>query len=514
MYMRISISFLFVLLLLAGCSSSGHRYYFSPATGDDRNDGLSEQNPFRTLSRARTLYLKPGDAILLAAGEVFNDSLILENLNGRPGKEIAISSYGGERAIIMADKGTAIKIKGGSHVVVKNIRVEGAGRLKGNAGSGVDLHEVHYAAIDSLEAEGFGWCGVRVTGGSHISITHVYAHDNGFAGINVESGGRDCAGLPCSGTKSVYDVYIGYCTAENNPGSPMVLNNHSGNGILLGGVTRGVIEYCEAMNNGWDMPREGNGPVGIWTYMSDSIVIQYCYSHHNKTSPTGADGGGFDLDGGVTNSVVRWNLSAFNEGGGYGLFQYAGATEWNNNTIYCNISYLDGKKNGKAGVFVWCDPYAIPMGTAYVFNNTVINDAGYGCNFQPGSYRGMLFYNNIFLMISGEKRMAGGDSLTSTFRHNLYWSQWHQSRNLRQPDASFDREALIADPLLNLPSQGDSLKMDVRFLKDIAWFRPAPGSPVCNAGVNLPGPFPDFTGSVPAIGTKPSLGAFLCKIKE
>jgi len=513
MYMRINISFLLVFLILAGCSSNGRKYYFSPSYGDDRNDGLSKKYPFRSLSRARTLSLKPGDAILLAGGEVFEDSLILENINGQPGKEITISSYGPGRTTIMAGEGTAVKIKSSSHVVVKNIRVSGAGRLNGNTGSGVDLNEVHYVAVDSLEAEGFGWCGVRATGGSHISITNVYAHDNGFAGINVESGGRECAGLPCSGTKSVYDVYIGRCIAENNPGSPMVLNNHSGNGILLGGVTRGVIEYCEAMNNGYDMPRAGNGPVGIWTYMSDSIVIQYCYSHHNKTSSLGADGGGFDLDGGVTNSVVRWNLSAFNEGGGYGLFQYAGATEWNNNTVYCNISYLDGKKNGKAGVFVWCDPYAVPMGTAYVFNNTVINDAGFGCNFEPGSYRGMLFYNNIFLLSSGEKRIVGGDSLTSTFRHNLYWSQWHKSRNLRQPDVPFDREAIVADPLLILPLQGDSLKTDVKALKNIPWFYPAAGSPACNAGVNLPGPFPDFSGSLPAIGIKPSLGAFFCKTK-
>ena len=512
--MRISISILLMFLLLSGCSSSGHKYYFSSVNGDDRNDGLSERFPFRTLSRAGSLALKPGDAILLAGREVFDDSLVLENINGQSGKEIAISSYGQGRAIIMADKGTALKIKAGSHVNVRNIRVMGSGRLMGNTGSGMELYGVDYANIDSVEAEGFGWCGVRVTGGKHVKITHVYAHDNGFAGINVEAGGSDCGGLPCSGTKSVYDVYVGFCTAANNPGSPMVRNNHSGNGILLGGVTRGVIEYCEAMNNGWDMPREGNGPVGIWTYMSDSIVIQYCYSHHNKTSPRGADGGGFDLDGGVTNSVVRWNLSAFNEGGGYGLFQYAGATKWDNNTVYCNISYLDGMKNGKSGVFVWCDPYAVPMGTAYVFNNTIINVAGYGCNFQPGSYRGMLFYNNIFLVGSGEKKMAGGDSLTSTFRHNLYWSQWHQYRNLPQPEASFDREALVADPLLNLPPQDDSLKIDVMYLKDIPWFRPAEESPVCNTGINLPGPFPDFAGLIPAIGNKPSLGAFLCKTKK
>ena len=29
-------------------------------------------------------------------------------------------------------------------------------------------------------------------------------------------------------------IYIGYCKAENNPGDPTELKNHSGNGIVVG----------------------------------------------------------------------------------------------------------------------------------------------------------------------------------------------------------------------------------------------------------------------------------------
>jgi len=46
-----------------------------------------------------------------------------------------------------------------------------------------------------------------------------------------------------------------------------------------------------------------------------------------------------------------------NEGAGYGLFQFAGATEWNNNIIRYNVSVNDGIKNSHAGIYVWCDPY-------------------------------------------------------------------------------------------------------------------------------------------------------------
>lgn len=125
------------------------------------------------------------------------------------------------------------------------------------------------------------------------------------------------------------------------------------------------------MNNGWDMPREGNGPVGIWAYQCDSAIIQYCYSHDNKTSPKGKDGGGFDFDGEITNSVMQYNLSANNEGAGYGMFQYYGASDWKNNIVRYNISYNDGTKNGKCGIFIWCDPSAIPMKQLHAYNNTL-----------------------------------------------------------------------------------------------------------------------------------------------
>ena len=119
------------------------------------------------------------------------------------------------------------------------------------------------------------------------------------------------------------NIYVGYCLAENNPGDPTILTNHSGNGIVIGRVSKALIEYCEARYNGWDMPRKGNGPVGIWTWHADQVIIQFCVSHHNRS--TGVDGGGFDFDGGVTNSILQYNYSHDNHGSGYLICQYDGA---------------------------------------------------------------------------------------------------------------------------------------------------------------------------------------------
>ena len=62
------------------------------------------------------------------------------------------------------------------------------------------------------------------------------------------------------------NVTIVHCRADDNPGDPTNLTNHSGNGIIAGHCTNVLIDSCSATNNGWDMPRIGNGPVGIWCY--------------------------------------------------------------------------------------------------------------------------------------------------------------------------------------------------------------------------------------------------------
>ena len=140
---------------------------------------------------------------------------------------------------------------------------------------------------------------------SSITITHVNAYENGFAGISIEGE---------YGTKNSRQILIADCVVENNPGDPSNFKNHSGNGIIAGNCKSVTIEYCIATNNGWDMPRIGNGPVGIWCYEADSVTIQYCISYKNKTSKGADDGGGFDLDGGVTNSIIQYCLSYENHG--------------------------------------------------------------------------------------------------------------------------------------------------------------------------------------------------------
>lgn len=456
-----------ILLLLIGCSAPTSIYYVDGQLGNDTNPGTLDK-PFKTIGRVNSLQLLAGNSVFFAGGQTFAGTLQFKELKGTKEQPITIRSYGNGRAIINGENGNGIQASDCSWFQVKNLIVNGNGRLKGNTGSGVEFRRTLNCSIDSVEASGFLWSGVKAVGGKNLRITNVYAHDNGFSGINVESDGQNSGGLEGSGAKSFRNLYIANCVADNNPGCPEVKSNHSGNGILIGGVTNGTIEYCEAMNNGWDMPREGNGPVGIWAYQSDSITIQHCYSHDNKTSEKGKDGGGFDFDGGMTNSVMQYNFSANNEGAGYGLFQYYGASVWKNNIVRNNISYNDGRKNGQTGILMWiAKDSPEPISSCQIYENTVVNCYGHAVSFEPGAYPEFHFTNNIFVITGHSISFVNGDYTGATFAKNQAWST-DRKVPLAFPE---DKQAQLADPKIKLPLDETELPKNVAEMKETKLFK-------------------------------------------
>lgn len=465
------------LLLLSG-NSFGAIYYIDAIAGRDNHNGLSQQSAWQTLEKASKGLYQAGDKILLKEGQTFQGSLKMKSLSGQPGSPIVISSFGGGRAIISSGDSVAVLVGNCDFMVVKNLICKGSGRLKGNKTSGVNFRECKNITIDSTDVSGYLFSGINMEGGSDIRITNVYAHDNGYCGIHVTS---EVSEGDESLDKSVRNIYIGYSVTENNPGCPAIKDNHSGNGILVGGVTNALIEYCESMNNGWDMPREGNGPVGIWAYKSDSVVIQHCYAHHNKTSPKGHDGGGFDFDGGVTNSIMQYNFSMYNEGAGYGMFQYADAKLWNNNVVRYNISYHDGVKSGQSGIFMWCDPSAIPMKNLHAYNNTIVNKFGHGVNFLPGHYENFVFENNIFLVTDSTDQFTGGEFTGALFDRNLYWNSYHAQLGLEQPKIRLDANPVLVDPLLLMPTADSLENQNTKTINLISFFRLKTKSPAIKA---------------------------------
>jgi Right handed beta helix region len=483
--------------MFTGCNqvkAPARSYYISPSGSDD-NEG-SVRNPWRSLERVNRMVLSPGDTILFEGGETFSGTCYLDSLDsGDKDSSVVLGSYGTGMATIDGGEKEGLVIDNTDYFKVSNLILKGSGRKTGNTSDGVLITTADNFKLDNLDVSGFQHSGIHINGSKNAVVTRITAHDNGFAGILVS--GRH------ANDPVLFDnvnLYIGYCRAFNNPGDPTVLKNHSGNGILASSVRGGTIEYCEAFGNGWDMPWNGNGPVGLWIWDCTNFTIQYCISHDNKTNPVAADGGGFDLDGGVSNSIIQYCVSWSNQGPGIGLFEFGAAKKWENNIVRYNISRNDGTLNG-GSLSVWKGENGGSMSNCAVYNNTFYNDTAKGISLWiTSNIPGFSYMNNIFVY-KGSFIGPAQILTTESFTGNCYWNlslnksfagynsfqKWAVSTGNEKSDGK--STGIYADPMLIDPS--GVIRPDTAFFdhNSLSGFYFRPGSPVAGKGVDPGSPF-------------------------
>ena len=498
----------FTLLFLIACTEPA---YYVSVSGSDDNPG-TRKKPFKTIDKVNSLILKPGEDIFFKAGEIFEGTLRL-TVRGTVSDSVLISSYGGGHAIIDGGNKQSLVIRG-SYFRLERIHATGSGRKSGNTSNGISLTEAFHGTVENIRTEGFQKSGLDLDNCKYIRVKNVNASNNGFSGIHVVGTDRTKSG----------NILVQDCRAENNPGDPTNLDNHSGNGILVAKSDGVIVDHCVATNNGWDMPRIGNGPVGIWAYESSNIIIQYCISYGNKTSKGAKDGGGFDFDGGITNSVIQYCLSYDNEGAGYGLFQYAGASLWYNNVIRYCLSINDATTTeGSGGIFMWNDSMdSVQLADCMVHNNLIYTTRAPALQFEPNSMnKNFRFYNNI---IMGRGEIVNGPTSGEKIFGNIWWSigdeiKFRGYKTLREWSDATGQEKFkgeIAgrqiDPLLKGPLT--TKLTDPYELHTLLGYTLLDQSPVINMGVpvdSLPGiPFAkhDFYGTPLPQGLHPEPGVY------
>jgi len=480
---HLTIFLVFVTFAFISCKNSpqdpGITYYINSDEGDDKFPGTIKK-PLQTISEAnKRMRSKPGN-ILFAGGQVFDGTLMLINIQGADTVPVVISSYGMGRPVINGDNNEAIHIENCKNVRIDSLTLMGSGRKEGNTANGLQLINSSNCVVEDIYAEGFQKSGVDLYNCRNVDVHNVTAYGNGFCGINVMGSSRD----------SSKNILIRDCKAENNAGDPTILDNHSGNGILIGVSDSVIIDHCSATNNGWDMPRQGNGPVGIWAWMSDHVTIQYCISYKNRTSKGGKDGGGFDLDGGVTNSLIQYCLSYENEGAGYGLFQYPGASDWSNNVIRYCVSINDARTTEGAGsFFIWNGSNeSSQLTNCYIYNNVAYSTSAPIISFENASgHENFLFCNNIFI---GTGQMTTGKNSGSSYTDNI-WTR-------------------TSDPVLQGPFITDIT--DPYKLNTLTGLMLQPGSKIKDSGIQIQSmygfdpPLTDFFGNPVPQGSAPEPG--------
>jgi hypothetical protein len=273
---------LVLLVLLSFLSASSQKKYYFRGHNEDVNDARqngSIAHPFESLEAFGKLDLKEGDTVFFYGGDFFNGTIRGIGINGTFKKPVVFTTYGKEKAKIYAGDKEGFVFTGCKNFSISNFILYGSGRKNGNTTDGVKLVNCSSVKIKNLEIAGFQKAGLQLYNCRDAEINGVIAQDNGHSGILVEGDYQK---------RLSENIHFVNCRADNNPGDPTNLTNHSGNGIVVGNCRNVLIEYCTATNNGWDMPRIGNGPVGIWAYEADSVIIQHCISYRNKTAPGAA----------------------------------------------------------------------------------------------------------------------------------------------------------------------------------------------------------------------------------
>lgn len=490
-------------------------WYVDPSGQDGGSNDGSQPKPWKTVGFA-IVQASAGDTIHLTPGATFTGQVsVLSGAGGTAGSPKIITSDPTNRAIITPGTTTdlALYIENTAGLRFEHLRFVGQG-IDTHSSDGVSCYATdnRYAVLqfNNCEFAHFGKSGLAIGswsgpthGFSDVMITNCSAHDNRTGGI-VFYGEFAAANT---------NVTVSHCKAYRNLGDPTA-PSHTGNGILIGGVTDGLVKYCSAYENGERCITIG-GPVGIWTYLSTRVTIEHCESYSNRA--VRCDGGGFDIDGGAQDCVIQYCYSHHNDGAGYLICQYDTAPAYNNNTIRYCISEHDGQRriNNTHGAFdFYSSGSSGGLQNTRLYNNTIFTSVAPAVHFlNTDGQSGTKFWNNIFVATGGQALVQGAPStLIAQFQNNCYWSSggpfavagnaslaaWRSSQN--QELLGAEETGWQMDPRLVSPGNGGTIGVATQ-LHSLAAYKLQPTSPLIDRALDLTARFgvgagaQDFYGS-------------------
>lgn len=528
---------LLILCVLPALAEMPAATYFVTAQGSDTNPGTHPSRGWRTLAKVNSFSFAPGDTLLFHGGEIFPGSLYLDSLDGNSAAvPFTIGSYGTGRATLDAGNSYGIYAYNTQGIRIQNLLLTGSG-MNTNRGNGLEFYadvpgDRKFAGItlEDIEVRYFGRVGVRIggwngnTGYEGLTLNRLIVHDNLWDGIQIY-GFFSTTGYPNR------NVRVTHCASFGNPGiaDPGTIR---GNGIVVSNTDGALVEHCTAHDNGSANIHCG-GPGGIWTYDCNNIVIQFCESYRNR-SGSPCDGLGFDLDGGTQNSVLQYNYSHDNDGGGFLLGQMANGRPWKNNTCRYNISENDARTNAGA-ITLFKEGSDTVMDSVFIYNNTVLLNPA-SANAGESAFKITEWYtgiqhvfvcNNIFITTGGVPLVYVPENYNAFLAGNLYWSSgapftvswlgrqygsldaWRSATGTETVDGN--NTGLEADPLVLHAGGGGVLDPDST--RALRAYTIDASSPARDAGLVLARMIPlragssDYWGNNVPFGAAPDIGA-------
>ncbi|CUQ51733.1 Cna B domain-containing protein [Hungatella hathewayi] len=544
-----------------GEAGAGISYYLDSESGNDENEGTSEDKPWKSLKMVNNRTFQPGDRILLKAGSVWKEETLSPKGSGEEGNPIVIGAYGD------GDKP----------------------KLEGNAAvpEVVSLYNQQYWEISDLEitntAAGFTGAmndqngnklkdvrGIRIAGQDGGDLNNFYLHDlhvhdvtgvcawisgdsNGKPGILGKQGwdkSKRTGGIvfevmePATDQPTVFhDI-----TVERN-----VVNNNSFGGIIIkqwkgadtGGEHWASREegkgnaannyFCENWKPHTDVTIrdnylsqensdyacntiyltsvqgavvEGNiskeaGTCGIEMYYADDVTVQRNEVYKTRVKAGGADSNAIDPDKASTNILIQYNY-IHDTGDGILLCGFIFGTS----VVRYNV-IKDAQKR-------YINPHG-DKGVNYVYNNILYNtieksnlpfieSSGGNSVYLNKSGNMHYFNNNIFYNTAKTTTSVGiGEGTSTSYDSNCYYG-----KGVQAPEQ--ETHAVCGDPMFEGELTGSGEEGPEELLK----LRLKTESPLLNAGIEVEddpllsvsaNPGTDFAGD-PVFNGEPDMGIF------
>jgi len=492
------------------CAPQGPTAYFVDSqTGDDSNDGLSDETPWSSLDRVNTMVFSPGDTILFKAGTSYYGRLAPRG-SGLRGQPIVIGTYGGDDRALIAAKGRfheALLIQNQEYWEVSNLELTNTGLTREKFRFGVRIRSWDFGTMH------------------HIRLKNLFVHDvNGSLvkkdqgeghGIVWENGGEkihsNFDGLLIEDCRLLRTDRNGICGYTSYPSDRRIwlpslnvvirrnlLEDIGGDGIKPWGCDGALVEY-NVLKGG--RQRCDDYAAGIWPWNSDNTLIQF-----NEVSGMKGrkDGQAFDADAFCADTIFQYNYSHDNDGG----FMLICGKENSGTTIRYNIS-----QNDRARLFHFYDL----IDNVRIYNNVFYVAEGIDLHLflwtpgRSGWARNTLVYNNIFYVLgmgrnsygTGKKKIDDGAWLTrpgfggtdgTVFKKNVMYGNFKDV-----PKAWLE---LREDPGLVAPGNGGQGR------DSLDGYQLKPGSRCIGAGITVKNNGGrDFWGNAVSSTQAPSIGA-------
>jgi hypothetical protein len=542
-----------VCLVSAMTPAFATTYYVSP-TGSDSNTGTTTSAAWQTIAKVNSAHFVAGDSVLFQGSGTFTGALVFSYSTNVPTSSstdtITVSSYGtGTAEILSSSTGSyssAVKLDGVNGITVSNLTILGGGGASPTTWEGVYILNQSGKSISGITVNNCNISNFAGTSSSETAEVYVNGYYGDLDTVKITNNQLHGAnGVGSTDSNGIYGIGHGQDITNVTYAGNTVYNlgglaSAIGGGIVANDVNGGVEEYNIVHDIGANTASCG-GVCGIWAYASNNITIQFneVYNVQPINFTKGCDWDAYDLDGGVSNSVVQYNYSHHNAG--IALLAYSanvGSDTWGNNIYRYNISENDAMGAGTynsaaiAIAFTPTNPIQIYGNTFYMglknstgYSNAIQSQNGSAVVLPSGS----IIENNIFDMVAqsnGNQWMYVPYGLSGgTIDYNIYYdngaanqywrvgSTQYTSLSAYQTATGYDKHSFQSNPGLLNPGGGGTLSWTP---SSDTGPQPAPsaywltsGAAAYNAGVTVSGASRDYYGDpVPNGAGGFNIGAF------